>query len=105
MNIKYVTHDANVNGTSLRGYVQTTYHQLVATFGPEDVSGGDKTNAEWTLSFIVDEDGEEREVVATIYDWKNETLPLGDHRWHVGGHLKDAPYQTMLIEQCLRNGR
>ena len=105
MNIKYFTHDANVNGTSLRGYVQTTYHQLVATFGPEDVSGGDKTNAEWTLSFIVEQDGEEREVVATIYDWKNETLPLGDYRWHVGGHLKDAPYQTMLIEQCLLNGR
>ena len=69
MKIKDIAHDANVNGTSLRGYVQTTYSQLVATFGPEDVSGGENTNAEWTLRFTVEEDGEDREVVASVYDW------------------------------------
>ena len=65
------------NGTSLQGYVQAHYHQLVAVFG-EPQEGGDKTTVEWVLKFA---DG----TVATIYDWKEEQTPEGMYHWHIGG--------------------
>ena len=71
------TNDADANGTSLQGYVQAYYHQLVEVFG-EPEAGGDKTTVEWCLEF---EDG----TVATIYDWKEYETPMGLHRWHIGG--------------------
>jgi hypothetical protein len=71
------TNEADANGTSLQGYVQAYYHQLVEVFG-EPEGGGDKTTVEWCLSF---EDG----TVATIYDWKEYETPMGLHRWHIGG--------------------
>jgi hypothetical protein len=71
------TNDANVNGTSLQGYVQAYYHQLVEVFG-EPEGGGDKTTVEWCLEF---EDG----TVATIYDWKEYDTPMGLYHWHIGG--------------------
>ena len=71
------TNDADANGTSLQGYVQAYYHQLVEVFG-EPEAGGDKTTVEWCLSF---EDG----TVATIYDWKEYDTPTGLYHWHIGG--------------------
>jgi hypothetical protein len=65
------------NGTSLQGYVEAYYHQLVEVFG-EPEGGGDKTTVEWVLSF---EDG----TVATIYDWKEYETPTDLYRWHIGG--------------------
>jgi hypothetical protein len=79
--MKFTT-DADVNGTSLQGYVQAYYHQLVEVFG-EPEGGGDKTTVEWCLSF---EDG----TVATIYDWKEYETPMGLHRWHIGGRSQKA---------------
>lgn len=74
--------DANVNGTSLQGYITTDYATLVETFGspsygPNDTTG-DKVTCEWALLFA---DG----TVATIYDWKEYETPMGRHRWHIGG--------------------
>jgi len=65
------------NGTSLQGYVQAYYHQLVEVFGQPE-GGGDKTTVEWALKFA---DG----TVATIYDWKEDETPMGMYRWHIGG--------------------
>jgi hypothetical protein len=65
------------NGTSLQGYVEAYYHQLVEVFG-EPEGGGDKTTVEWVLSF---EDG----TVATIYDWKLDETPTSMYNWHIGG--------------------
>jgi hypothetical protein len=79
--MKFTT-EADVNGTSLQGYVQAYYHQLVEVFG-EPEGGGDKTTVEWCLSF---EDG----TVATIYDWKEYETPMGLHRWHIGGRGQKA---------------
>ena len=76
------TNDADVNGTSLQGYVQAYYHQLVEVFG-EPEGGGDKTTVEWCLSF---EDG----TVATIYDWKEYDTPMGLYSWHIGGRSQKA---------------
>jgi hypothetical protein len=77
------TKDAMCDGTSLQGYIRAYYHQLVAVFGEPDMLGGDKTTAEWCLEF---EDG----TVATIYDWKECEIPMGLHRWHIGGRNYDA---------------
>jgi hypothetical protein len=74
--MKFTT-EADVNGTSLQGYVQAYYHQLVEVFG-EPEGGGDKTTVEWCLSFA---DG----TVATIYDWKEYDTPTGLYHWHIGG--------------------
>jgi hypothetical protein len=71
------TNEADANGTSLQGYMQAYYHQLVEVFG-EPEAGGDKTTVEWCLSFA---DG----TVATIYDWKEYDTPTGLYHWHIGG--------------------
>jgi hypothetical protein len=67
-----------INGTSLKGYITTTYDELCRTFGAPTIFVGDKTNAEWFIEF---EDGS----VATVYDWKLDHVPLEPYRWHIGG--------------------
>lgn len=74
------------NGTSLQGYVETTYDRLVALFG-QGLGGGDKTTQEWILEFS---DG----TVATIYDWKEYSTPLGMYHWHIGGTNKQAVWNA-----------
>ena len=75
------------NGTSLQGYVEAYYHQLVEVFG-EPEGGGDKTTVEWCLTF---EDG----TVATIYDWKEYETPMGLYRWHIGGRNYNAVHAVI----------
>ena len=82
------TQDAN--GTSLKGYVETTFNKLVATFGEPCVhippSEMEKVTIEWMLRFSDN-------TIATIYDWKGYGYqPTGDeqYRWHVGGHKPEA---------------
>jgi hypothetical protein len=70
------------NGTSLQGYINATYDQLVARFGQPD-EGGDKTTVEWVLAFA---DG----TIATIYDWKVDETPTDMYNWHIGGKNKTA---------------
>lgn len=89
--------DANINMTSLKGRVNTTYSRLVEVFG-EPHPGGDKTTVEWHLEF---EDG----TIATIYDWKMWQTPMGEHDWHIGGHSYMAEirvYEALgLIEEVV----
>ena len=72
---------SKVNGTSLKGYVLTTYDNLVEIFGEPTFLGSEdgKTTAEWIIEF---EDG----LVATIYDWKMGETPMDLYEWHVGGN-------------------
>ena len=81
------TNEADANMTSLQGYMQAYYHQLVEVFG-EPEGGGDKTTVEWCLEF---EDG----TVATIYDWKEYETPLGNYNWHIGGRSQKAVDRVM----------
>jgi hypothetical protein len=76
------TRGANVNMTSLRGEIATTYGELVEIFGPPHSGPNadlDKVTCEWRLKF---EDG----TVATIYDWKTGYTPRGVYDWHIGGY-------------------
>ncbi len=81
------TKNGNINGTHLQGYIPAYLHQLIEVFG-EPEAGGDKTTAEWCLTF---EDG----TVATIYDWKEYDTPTGLYRWHIGGHSPAAVWAVI----------
>ncbi len=88
--MKFTSADwTDANGTSLQGYVQAHYHQLVAVFG-EPEGGGDKTTVEWVLQFA---DG----TVATIYDWKESETPMGLYHWHIGGRDSTAVSRVTAI--------
>ena len=86
--MKINSNDTSVNGTSLRGYVGTTYDNLVNLLG-EPLKGSDdgKTTCEWIIEF---EDG----AVATIYDWKQHETPKDHFYWSVGGHNHKALEQV-----------
>ena len=76
-----------LTGTSLKGYIETTYEQLESVFGepmygPNDTDG-DKITCEWLITF---QDG----TVATIYDWKVDETPFDLYSWHIGGNNNKA---------------
>ena len=87
--------DASITGTSLQGYIEATYDDLVKAFGEptfDSTKGdeGDKVHTQWALEF---EDEEDNLVVATIYDWKEDSAynsRVGRYRWHIGGNSYDA---------------
>jgi len=76
--------------TSLQGYIQATYQELVEVFGDptySEPSGDEKVNTEWDL-FIDD-------TRVTIYDWKDYDFGKRSrsgqpYRWHIGGNCHDA---------------
>lgn len=73
-----------VNGTSLRGYVIATYDQLVEALGtprrgPNYQSADGKVTCEWALEY---EDG----TIVTVYDWKEDSTPMHNYAWHIGGY-------------------
>ena len=83
---------SKVNGTSIQGYFNTTYDNLVKLLGaPNKGSADGKTTAEWVLE---SEDG----VIATIYDWKTGSTPKEDYRWHIGGKSTKA---LELVQEVL----
>lgn len=89
-NRNFLTHndkdDIQTVGTSLSGYIDITYDELVEKLGEPHQSDGYKVDAEWDLEF---EDG----TVATIYNYKTGKNYLGDEGydtdeitdWHIGG--------------------
>jgi hypothetical protein len=85
-----ITRTSNVDGTSLKGYVNTTFNKLVEAFGQpcfnNPPSQWDKVTTEWKLKFPCD-------TVATIYNWKNYGFhpePYENYEWHIGGYTSDA---------------
>lgn len=91
--------DANINGTSLKGYVIATYDELFDAFGepdegPNDLEA-DKVTCCWRLQF---EDG----TVASIYDWKEDATPYHRYDWHIGGKSSEA---VDLVHQTLDKSR
>ena len=73
----------NTDGTSLKGYVDATYEELVGLLGEptfDEPSGDDKVQVEWVVEYM----GE----IFTIYDWKtydrDYTLNKLD-KFHIGG--------------------
>jgi len=81
----------SASGSCLRGYIKTTYDELVNVFGEPTTLKGDKVNVEWTIKFS---DG----TVATIYDWKQSETPMGVYDWHIGGFNHRA---VELVNNCV----
>ena len=98
MNVELIDNEVPVGGTSLVGYIKTTYEEIVEVFGDPRYlgSGDDKVTSEWNLEFDVD--GEN--VVATIYDWKlvergvlpMRFTPFVEYDWHIGGYSTQAAH-------------
>jgi len=96
MNKKIKINDvtSNINGTSLIGYVRTTYDNLVANLGEPEM-GWDKSTAHWTIEAS---DG----TVCTIYDWKEWSTPKCEYDWHVGGRY-DRKSKALLLAEITTN--
>ena len=94
----------NICGTSLMGKVRTTYDKLVEKFGEPTYdashSGDGKVIVEWTLDFRVEtDDGDDFDyVTATVYAWKESSIPYGEYDWHIGGNDYTA---VDCVEQVL----
>jgi hypothetical protein len=102
---EYEVEDTGVGGTSLKGYLTTTYDTLVGLLGKPTYMDADpyaKVNCEWclTVKYFEDEGMEEydydRETV-TIYNWKDGHVPLNEYSWHVGGKSYNATELAQLI--------
>ena len=82
-------------GTSLQGYVESSFDNLVHFLGaPHYRKGHDKIDAEWRLKFA---DG----TIATVYNYKDGTNYLNEKgmaveditNWHIGGFSKKAYFK------------
>lgn len=96
---------ADINFTSLQGYVNATLAELEQMFGPgEDYSDDhDKVTREWNFTFTDNETGDQ--IVASLYDYKMGTTPTGAYDWHIGGHDQRATeLLTALIETLRQPG-
>lgn len=92
-----------ISGTRFRGYIETTYGELVARFGEPYIAPRDdhKVDVEWSI--------DTPHGVATIYNYKNGYSYLGlsgikleeMHEWHVGG--KNAESYGWIM-QCVTTG-
>jgi hypothetical protein len=79
------------SGSSLKGYIKTTYSDLVKCFGEpnHEGDGGYKVSFEWAIKF---DDG----TYATIYDWKLDESERSDvksgryYQFHIGGFNSDS---------------
>lgn len=95
MNIENAS-GADINMTSLSGYVVSTYEDLVNTFGLPSYKNedpDDKVQTKWRLKI--------NGVVATIYNWKTGVTPTaGLYNWHIGGFGKG---EVDLVKQALNN--
>jgi len=97
--MKLKTDNVSVTGTSLQGYLDANYADLVEVFGIPNPENCDnyKTDAEWNIQFL---DG----TVATIYNYKDgknycgaEGLEVDDIKnWHIGGYSDSAVEMVKL---------
>lgn len=75
--------DADESGTSLQGYINATYSQLLETLGKptyDEPSGDDKVQVEWVVEF--------NDNIFTIYDWKTGSREYTENElmeFNVGG--------------------
>jgi hypothetical protein len=74
---------AELDMSSLQGYVNTTYAKLIDVFGEPNRYSDGKVTCEWNIKFA---DG----TIASIYDYKEDETPLDQYNWHVGGFNADA---------------
>jgi len=86
--------EPSTNGTSLKGYLNLTYDQLVDRLGEPTInepSGDNKTQVEWVVAYGDD--------IFTIYDWKTfdkEYTIYALGRFNVGGNSYAGDFISYL---------
>ncbi len=93
-------HPQFMNMSHLVGHITCSYRTLVDTFGrpnDADMEDCDKVWNAWTIEFNhYDEDGLDRVVMASIYDWKEQhpldSIERDKTRWHIGGYKREAEW-------------
>ena len=96
---------ANFVQTSLQGYIEASYEDLVKVFGEpmHETSGDGKVDIEWELEV---HDYEFNSISPlTIYNWKDydggtTAKTQSDYRWHVGGERKIV---ASYVEEYFKN--
>jgi hypothetical protein len=86
----------NIGGTSLQGYINASFDELVDMFGEPhyfEPYTGDKVQCEWSFKT-------NNGIVFTIYDWKEYgTHPHDVTSWHIGGYDKKAELTVLELFQ------
>ena len=91
---KVLSKDECNYATSYKGYINTTYGQLLEVLGDptyNEPSGDDKTQVEWIIEFK----GE----IFTIYDWKTFSREYTENeldRFNIGGKSSAVDFINML---------
>jgi hypothetical protein len=91
--------NADESGTSLQGYINATYSQLIEALGEptyNEPSGDDKVQVEWVVEF----EGN----IFTIYDWKTGSREYTENElktFNVGG--KSSPFDFIQEVETLIN--
>lgn len=91
--------DVDTTGTAYHGVnIHTTAQKLTDVLG-KPICGGDKVNYEWDVKA----EHEGREIVATVYDWKEGNIGLDDKIYfHIGGtNASDEAIVKDYIETLL----
>jgi len=85
-NFKVLSNEnADESGTSLQGYINATYSQLIEALGEptyDEPSGDDKVQVEWVVEF--------NDNFFTIYDWKTGSREYTENElamFNVGGTI------------------
>ena len=79
------------SGTSLQGYLNASYDDLVLAFGKptfDETSADNKVDIEWCLELYENDD--EDPIQVTIYNWKDydgglRAISDPQYEWHIGG--------------------
>jgi hypothetical protein len=85
------------SGTSLQGYINATYSQLLETLGEptyNEPSGDDKVQVEWVVEF--------NDNIFTIYDWKTGSREYTENElmeFNVGGTIPAYDFINELESQ------
>jgi len=95
MNVICETKNVNACGTSLIGYLNLKYDEIVYIFGKPIRHIGDKVEWEWVFKL--------NDTVLTIYNWKDGPGYTGNKKikarditeWHVGGKYH---YDLKILE-------
>lgn len=95
MNVICATKNVTPIGTSLIGYLNLTYDEIVSVFGKPRKIDGDKVEWEWVFKL--------NDTVLTIYNWKDGPGYTGNKKikakditdWHVGGKYH---YDLKILE-------
>ena len=101
---EYEVNEIGKNGSSLKGYVNTTYDKLVAILGKPSYTDADpyaKGSCEWNLTVKVEDPYDSDDYTyedISIYSWKYGCIPVEECSWNVGGFSFEAEEiaQTIL---------